>query len=704
MAIKQDRSLWAWGNNLSGQLGLGNSGNSTGKNEPTKVGPHSDWIAVSAKSSHTVAIRDDSSLWAWGYNYYGQLGIGSSTLHATPVQVGTDTDWKMASIGKGHTVALRDDGTVWTWGFNSIGQLGLGNNGNGMTGDGTDRDIPTKTADPDYIKAFTVTVRNMLPPEITTPSLPNGIVNTAYKQTLTATGDPTITWSIYGGNLPTGLTLSADGTISGTPTAFGTFTFTVKAENGAGNDIAELTILIALLPTITTTSLQNGIFDIEYEYTLNATGYPAITWSIYGGSLPDGLTLSADGTIFGKPREKDIFTFTVKAENSAGHDIADLFLFIALPPTITTSSLPNGTVGDKYEQTLTATGDPTITWSIYGGTFPSGLTLLADGTIFGTPTENGEFAFTVMATNNAGNDTADLIILITLSPSITTSSLPKGAVGAKYEQTLTATGDPIITWSIIDGDLPDGLTLSAEGVISGAPKENGKFVFTVKAENDAGNNKVELSLFVALPPKITTSSLPNGIVGTAYEQTLTATGDPTITWSLIAGNLPGGLILSAEGVIAGTPIENGEFTFTVKAENDAGDDRIELVDFIALSPSITTSSLPKGAVGAEYEQTLTATGDPTITWSLIDGDLPDGLTLSADGTISGTPTASGTFTFTVKAENGAGSNTLELSIVIVPAAGGTAWIPGLIAAVMLAFGFFMLMLILWRRRDDEEEE
>ncbi|MCL2511300.1 MAG: T9SS type A sorting domain-containing protein [Bacteroidales bacterium] len=168
-------------------------------------------------------------------------------------------------------------------------------------------------------------------------------------------------------------------------------------------------------------------------------------------------------------------------------------------------------------------------------------------------------------------------------------------------------------------------------------------------------------------PVITTTTLPAGTVGTAYSQYLIATGTNPITWSIKTGKLPTGLNLAAGGLISGTPTANGTFTFTVKAENAAGDDAKELSITIATAtelPVITTTTLPNAAMGSPYNYTLTATGATPITWSLVGGSSIAGINLSSDGLLSGTPTTEGTFKFTVKATNSVGSDSKELSITI----------------------------------------
>ena len=135
MAIKIDGTLWAWGWNSTGRLGLGNS---VETNTPTRVGTETNWSSVSA-GSHTMAIKNNGTLWAWGDNSAGQLGLGNFEDRNTPTQVGTETNWSSVSAGSAYTMAIKSDGTLWAWGWNNTGQLGLG-----VSGAGTERNVPTR--------------------------------------------------------------------------------------------------------------------------------------------------------------------------------------------------------------------------------------------------------------------------------------------------------------------------------------------------------------------------------------------------------------------------------------------------------------------------------------------------------------------------------------------------------------------------------
>jgi alpha-tubulin suppressor-like RCC1 family protein len=122
LALKADGSLWAWGSNGSGQLGDGSV--VYYRSSPVRVGTATDWLAVAAGASHSLALKADGSLWAWGNNGFGQLGDGTGANRSSPVRVGTDADWAAVAAGAYHSLALKADGSLWAWGWNYYGQLG----------------------------------------------------------------------------------------------------------------------------------------------------------------------------------------------------------------------------------------------------------------------------------------------------------------------------------------------------------------------------------------------------------------------------------------------------------------------------------------------------------------------------------------------------------------------------------------------------
>ena len=125
-AVKTDGTLWAWGSNYDFGLGFGNT--TTDVHIPTQVGTDTNWQAISVSAHHYLALKSDGTLWAWGDNYYGAVGNATTTNQTSPVQVGTANDWAVVDAGFGHSLALKTNGTLWAWGKNDKGEMGDGTN------------------------------------------------------------------------------------------------------------------------------------------------------------------------------------------------------------------------------------------------------------------------------------------------------------------------------------------------------------------------------------------------------------------------------------------------------------------------------------------------------------------------------------------------------------------------------------------------
>jgi hypothetical protein len=126
LAIKTDGTLWAWGKNNTGQLGLGYT-TYAGVKSPIQVGALTDWSQVSSRQRSSLAVKTNNTLWGWGYNYYGQLGLNNTGYYSSPVQVGGSADWSRVETGGDHVAATKTNGTLWGWGTNDNGQIGIGN-------------------------------------------------------------------------------------------------------------------------------------------------------------------------------------------------------------------------------------------------------------------------------------------------------------------------------------------------------------------------------------------------------------------------------------------------------------------------------------------------------------------------------------------------------------------------------------------------
>ncbi len=245
---------------------------------------------------------------------------------------------------------------------------------------------------------------------------------------------------------------------------------------------------------------------------------------------------------------------------------------------------------------------------------------------------------------------------------ISTAALPDGNLNQSYSATLQASGGTgARTWSLASGSglLPDDLTLSSSGVISGTPTVDATFNFTVRVADSGSPQQVAtrtLSILIRTDAlTITITSLPGGQVGVAYSQFVSATnGQQPLSWSISMGALPAGLTIDSNtGEIGGLPTTAGTFPFTVQVTDDLGDTATANLTIDigpAPPPMITTTALPDGAVGVPYNVTLQATGGtPPLMWSITAGSMPSGLLLdSATGNISGTPVAAVTESFTVQ--------------------------------------------------------
>ncbi len=518
---------------------------------------------------------------------------------------------------------------------------------------------------------------------ITTASLPAGVVGTIYSQTLQATGGTTpYSWAVTTGSLPAGLALnSTTGAVTGTPTGpqVGAISFTVTvtdSEKPAVTASANLSISISA-PTlnVTTQTLAAGTLGTGYSQTLAATGgITPYAWSITTGALPAGLSLNTStgiisGTPTGNVAGPASFTATVTdSEIPAKTASANLSITInAAPLSVTTTSLVAGVIGTPYRQNLQAVGGITpYSWAITAGSLPTGLTLnAATGAITGTPAGPmvGTISFTTTVTDaekSAMTASANLSISISAPPlSVTTQSLPGGVMGVAYSQTLAATGGvtPYI-WSIMAGSLPPGLTINSSGQISGTATTTGTANFTVKVTDSetptAQSATANLSITVNTPLQVITSGLSVGVVNTAYADALSAQGgNVPYAWSISAGSLPPGLSLaSASGQISGTPTQTGLFNFTAKVTDSSNPVQVAAANLsitVSAMLTVTTTSLATGNEGANYNQTVVASGGvPVYSWSITKGSLPAGLNLnSITGQIYGTPTAVGTSGFTI---------------------------------------------------------
>jgi hypothetical protein len=246
---------------------------------------------------------------------------------------------------------------------------------------------------------------------------------------------------------------------------------------------------------------------------------------------------------------------------------------------------------------------------------------------------------------------------------LTASPLPPGTVGMNYSLALTAQdGLPPYAWSVISGMLPDGVALSASGILSGTPTTPGVYNFTILLTDAVGESPSQafvLTISPAPPTILTTSPLPFGTVGANYSLTLSAAnGAAPYSWLLASGSLPPGLALAGTGLLSGTPTNSGTFNFTVRLSDSLGSNattNLALTIYPAQLRIVSTSPLPSGTLANRYSFTFVASGGSApYSWFLF-GQLPPGLFMKGMGVFSGTPQATGSYNFLAQVTDSLGA-------------------------------------------------
>lgn len=488
--------------------------------------------------------------------------------------------------------------------------------------------------------------------------LPTGMAGTPYAQTITAVGGKApYSFAVTDGALPPGLSFAANGTLSGTPTAPGSFGLAITATDSRGVTSTQVYGLWILTPiAISPPDLPTGKVGDSYGQTFAASGGTApYTFAVIGGELPPGLSLGPQGKLGGTPTAEGNYDFTIEATDARGiasrryYSVAIAQALYVDPPY-----LPGGTLGEPYTANLSAGGGTApYAFARTGGTLPLGLALSADGALSGTPTAEGWFVVEVTATDARGRTGRQSYSINITRPQIVVSpgALPNGKVGVPYRQQLSA-GNGVAPYIFYAQFLPGGLTLTANGLLQGTPTEPWDYSITISVF-DANGSRANLDLpFVVEPIAVTPYLLPNPIVGVPYRHQLAVSGGTApYTFVLVYGSLPEGISLGREGLLSGTTSTpaGSYFYFQVRVIDANGYTGQQNYDISVAEPlALSAAALPDGAVGSAYTASLSASGGSyPYSFAVTDGALPPGLTLSADGTIDGAPSISGTYTFAV---------------------------------------------------------
>jgi len=349
--------------------------------------------------------------------------------------------------------------------------------------------------------ALSVTVSAAL--TITTPPFPSMQVGSPLSTTFAAKGGtPPYTFS-SSGTLPPGTQFSGS-TLSGTLNTPGTFSFTVTVTDGTQATASQAyTITVTGMPlSIVTTSPQaSGQVGVAYKPVQfqAAGGVGPYSWS--AGSVPAGMSFSPTGVLSGTPTTAGTFTIAVTVTDSVKASATGNFALTITGITITTPSLPSGSVGTAYSGSMAATGGVgTLAWTASG--LPAGISLSVAGTFSGTPTAAGAFMVAVTVTDSAGN-TASRTYGLTVNgppPKISiTGPIPAATMGSSFNLGFSASGG-VPPYLFSATGLPAGLTFSGAGLISGSPTVAGTFNVTVTVTDFIGQtDSTSFTINVALP-------------------------------------------------------------------------------------------------------------------------------------------------------------------------------------------------------------
>lgn len=477
----------------------------------------------------------------------------------------------------------------------------------------------------------------------------------------------------------------------------------------------------------TSETLAKGDVNQRYSQTIKAKGTEySMRWKIIEGKLPPGLTFTGNpstrtATISGFPTRSGYYRFKVQLYNFVGNanTTTTKWFTIAIGNVAAewkdSTKLPftytfmNASTGKNYsdwvgvKDTSSGTKDPNnYIFLVSEGSLPPGLYIeekssssYTAGMVYlkGVPSTAGTYNFTIKAKriSDGGYNTKNFTINVTSSTasvwknnsmSTTWYFLP-GKMRVTYRDYIRVNGGSApYTPSVVGGELPPGTRLEQNGVytyLTGVPKQNGDFTFKLRITGSNGGY-VEKNCTVTIAnnslfksggstkdskPKFTSKALPDAYIGRMWEATLDTYGTEPIAY-YAEDPLPEWLTLDEEtGTLSGIPMEKGKYKLRIRAENELGSaTKTFKVKVVLASPAVLTSELPEGYTGVPYETRLEASGTDPIKWSKI-GTLPGGLKLDKTlGIISGTPKKEGSFDFSIKAKNKAGTDTVQLRIVI----------------------------------------
>jgi hypothetical protein len=657
-------------------------------------------LAITVQAPAAPAITSGSM----AFFTAGQAGAAAVTTTGSPVPAITETGplpGGLSFTDNGNGTALIS-GTATATGTTSLGIKAS----NGIS--------------PDATQAYSVIVGRA--PSFTSASSATATLGSAFSFTARAGGYPAPSWGESG--LPPGVSFTdnSDGTatLSGTPTAPGTYAIPLMATNAYGSAQQTLTITVQQAPAITSRKSVGFTVGAPGSFSVQTTGSPVATIS-ESGTLPPGVSFTDNGdgtaTLAGTPPSgsSGSYPLTITAANGVSPNATQSFTLTVSPdtaaPVITSAGATTFGAGRPGSFTVTTTGLPAPALSATSTpALPSGVTFTDNGdgtaTLGGSPPpgSQGSYLLTIKAANSSGTASQSFLLTVNSGLAITSAASDTATAGSAFSFKVATSGTPTPTLGRA-GSLPAGVTFTdnrdGTGTLAGTPTAAGSFPLTFTARNTAATTSQAFVLTVDRAPVFSSAATIKETSGQAFTAVVSATGFPAP--ALSATGLPAGVSFSDNGggaaTLAGTAaVKAGTYPVTVTAANGAG----TVTQTVTLSVkaagakapvlAFTSAAAATATAGQPFSITFTTAGSPTSYTANItrNGALPAGLTFTnlANGTatLTGRPSSSsgGTYPLTLSAQT-AGGVTTQAFVLTVTAA--PAIVTGTSATATVGSGF-----------------
>lgn len=478
---------------------------------------------------------------------------------------------------------------------------------------------------------------------------------------LTSSGNGSIKWS-SNGDLPDGLAFSSAGRLQGRASRAGNFgpisLFATDSLNQVTNS-SDISIAVFALPAATDIVANVPVHQARTIPLQVTGGGGGMTAAIKSGNLPDGMQLSGLN-ITGTPSRADRYEAVIEFTDRNGRKTAAEVHLEVLNDLEIATSFPDAYVGAAYNGGFTAIGGSgAFAWTLNSEQVP-GLSFGASTGLFtGTPTVSGSYPVDATLFDHPQSMNASGALSVFDQPVLSAKIYPDAYKGEAYSNAgpSLSGGKGPFQWKATG--LPSGFIINANsGAISASSTDslvaNSPANFTISAEDLNGkiaSNSYSVTAYNL--PQISDANLADGYVGTAMTATSLAVvgGKAPIAWSISNGNLPAGVTLSSAGVISGTPTASGAYSFTARAADSNGRSATKPMNgTVHQEMAIAAVTVPDGYAGSALAnvQLSASGGKAPYIWAVQSGTLPAGITLSATGLLSGTPTTAGTSTFTIE--------------------------------------------------------